>query len=98
MRGITEERLMAYDEMCSGKDASVIDVLNDLINNCSELNPWLPIDKHTPKDREVVLFWSEHIEFNLKTNKQIAVCSDAYLNHCIIKPTHYCELPENPKC
>lgn len=58
---------------------------------------FIPIDENIPQDKEVVLFWPDNIRFNLRSNNQIAICTDAYLNHCAIKPTHYCELPEDPK-
>lgn len=32
------------------------DLLRVLINECTELNPWLPIDENTPKDRLILLF------------------------------------------
>lgn len=34
------------------------DVLNAILDKCTELNSWLPIDENTPKDRPILLFGS----------------------------------------
>ena len=96
MRGVDEETLLAVRKSLAaeGLNTDAVDALISL--KIRELNPWLPIDENTPKDRELLLFFPERSEFNLTANKQIAICNDSYLNHCFLKPTHYQELPDDP--
>lgn len=54
MRGITEEQLIAYAEMTD--HPHTLDALNELLDNCKEINPWLPIDENTPRDRYILLY------------------------------------------
>lgn len=37
------------------------DMLRRLISECTELDPWLPIDDNTPKDRSILLLWPQEI-------------------------------------
>lgn len=90
MRGISEERLRKLiendDYYDSGIEKSVIYGL--IANECHELNPWLPIDENTPKDRKLLMFIPGH-------GKEV-------MRHSEIKmwspnPTHYQELPDDPE-
>lgn len=40
-------------------DVHLIDLLKYLISQCKELDPWLPIDENTPKDR-MILIWDDN--------------------------------------
>ena len=72
MRGVDEETLLAVRKSLAaeGLNTDAVDALISL--KIRELNPWLPIDENTPKDRELLLFFPERSEFNLTANKQIA--------------------------
>lgn len=62
-----------------------------------ELNPWLPIDENTPKDRLLVMRTKEYGD--PLVGKWFA-CSDRgwWAANCIkVTPTHYQELPEDIK-
>lgn len=68
-------------------------LISNLINECTELNPWMPIDENAPKDRPLLL----------KANCGVAVEGsfngwnwEEHLLHTEIRPTHYQELPEDP--
>ena len=68
-------------------------VLINLIASCAELNPWLQIDENTQKDRGLLLYdgYNQFIGF-LNEYGKYEINSGS-----IIKPTHYKELPEDPK-
>lgn len=88
MRGISEERLKDIgDQMdsCRYIEGSLKDWLLD---ECEEINPWLPIDENTPKDRELWLYWKStgHIECGFYNH----MCGQGSY------PTHYQELPDDP--
>ena len=83
-RGISEERLQEII-----KHSPNIDI-NELLEECTELNPWMPIDDNTPKDKYLLLY-SQDIEGLSK--KFVGKLESAWC----WKPTHWCELPDNPK-
>lgn len=83
MRGITEEELEEYKNACVFPEW----VINELLVECKELNPWQAIDENTPKDRELHLYQrdiGQWIDYNTERKG-------------FIKPTHWQELPEDPK-
>ena len=49
MKGITEYTLKRIDTTVLGRES--LDLLNGLIDECTELNPWQPIDGNTPKGK-----------------------------------------------
>ena len=91
MKGISEERLIAYKQ--SRKlDEHQSAFIDTMIDACEELNNWLPIDENTPKDRNFLgfipgaygweLVWWEHR-------------NDRWSCHPYVM-THWQELPSIP--
>jgi len=99
--GISKEELRRLrDHYFSLGINPVIDI-NNLIEQCKELNPWLPIDENTPKDRRLNLHWPGTGWITgswVQLNNTVG-----YFTHDLsrydppsVKPTHYQELPETP--
>jgi len=82
-RGISEARLRKI-----GRFYMPDSVLQEFMSKeCTELNPWMPIDENTP--HKELLLWSE------KHGKYVGyfgILSE--LKHHF---THWCELPDDPK-
>jgi len=92
--GIHKEQLIRkLEETCQ---PSYRDILNELIDQCKELNPWLPIDENTPKDRELLLFYSDKNKVVGAWHKDMGF--DVYDDWLckIITATHYQELSDDP--
>ena len=87
MRGITEEKLLKLRKKY--KSNIVYKLIDYLIKECTELNTWQPIDENTPKDRHVLLYGG-HVP-----------CCQMFVGHANAnwswEPTHWQELPEDPK-
>lgn len=87
MKAITEETLL---EINPWDYENQQDLLNAILYQCTELNPFYPIDENTPKDKFLLLY-SPGIEgVSKKFVGKLESCW--YWN-----PTHFCELPEDPK-
>lgn len=86
--GISKERLELINSRGYSKDLQIL--LLDLIKECTELNPWLPIDENTPKDRSVLLY-SPDMENGCK--QFVGNIESAWY----WKPTHYQEIPGDPE-
>lgn len=119
MRGISEEFLKSIlaDNNEYKMSAPYINaqkkVLQTLINQCKELNPWLPIDENTPKDRSLLLYYpgrENDDDFDIPKIQSIGYWSFSLaiwvcdLKYCwgeeksrLAQPTHYQELPDDPK-
>lgn len=83
--GISKRILEAKFSTYYWSSDSYEDLLNLLVSECTELDPWLPIDDNTPKDRDLILK-------SYATNKVWI----GIINHnclAIEAPTHYKELP-----
>ena len=80
--GISKERL--EEILQSNQCTFEREILDEIIKECTELNPWLPINENTPRDRELLL-WHEPSE-------QPIIAYSNYPN-C----TKWQELPEPPK-
>lgn len=95
MRVITEEVLAGKLIELRSRPQTIhlseaFDLLEDLIEECTELNPFYPIDENTPKDKFLLLY-SPGIEgVSKKFVGKLESCW--YWN-----PTHWQELPEDPK-
>ena len=99
MRGISEERLK---EISANSNSDVRLVVNVLLQReCKELNPRLPIDENTPKNRRLSLYWPDT---GWITGRWVQLNNTVgYFTHDLsrydppsVKPTHYQELPETP--
>lgn len=80
-------------------DVHLIDLLKYLISQCTELDPWLPIDKNTPKNTRVLLFFPGYGSYDggyLMTRRDgyVVFAASASIN---VNPTCYKLLPEDPK-
>lgn len=86
--GISKERL---DEILQSNQCTFErEILDEIIKECTELNPWIPIDENTPKDRSVLLY-SPGMENGCK--QFVGNIESAWY----WKPTHYQELPGDPE-
>lgn len=95
--GVSKEHLLVLQASIFARDKGREDelrLLTILTEQCKELNQWLPIDENTPKD----------IPLLLKANCGVAVegsfngCYwEEHFLHTEIRPTHYQELPDDPK-
>lgn len=90
MRGISEKRLREIKEEYKHP------IFQYLFDECKELNEWKPIDT-APKDKWVLLHYPE-----LGTHEGYWINGDWYcdmweLTGCSDIPTHWQELPEDPK-
>jgi len=65
-----------------------------LIDECDELNPWLPIDENTPKDIWLLLVDAAKDQYIGKFASEYGKWYVDIGVHVI--PTHYQELPEAP--
>ena len=95
MRGITEERLIEL--MHSSTNKRDVNFIYQLISTeCQELNQLQPIDKNTPKDRQIILYTKE---YGLVIGKWFTDDRTGWWTaHCMpVTPTHWMELPDQPK-
>lgn len=95
--GLSKETLEDYRNIArSLGDVIRAQVISDLLRDCKELDPWLPIDENTPRGKSV-LFKRNHTQTvgTIIPDGQEFACFDGY--HQRIYPTHYKELPEDPK-
>ena len=90
--GISKERLIELRN-AGGLHGRTIFTLID--NECAELNPWQPIES-APKDRNIIIYFTSGIKesthWDHYYNNWYAQSSD-YIG----QPTHWQELPEDPK-
>lgn len=119
MRGIKEERLrelfrVQYNPPRDEYERGFNNCLAMLLTfECKELNPWLPIDENTPKDRSLLLYYpgrENDDDFDIPKIQSIGYWSFSLaiwvcdLKYCwgeeksrLAQPTHYQELPDDPK-
>lgn len=67
--------------------------LTRLLDKCKEINPWIPIDENTPKDRRLLLHAGEPVIGWFDNIKNVWRSTDSKK----LYPTHYQELPDDPK-
>ena len=94
MRGITEESLRHVMKMHDMDDSKTSLIFSHLFNECTELNAWQPIDENTPKFRPVLIRFFEGKEVGILTYEG---WQSTYAEDFIESPTHWQELPEDPK-
>ena len=86
MKGITEESLRHVMKMHDMNDSKTSLIFSHLFNECTELNAWQPIDENTPKDRDLVLYFSPNKKWVGSLGRDWPFA-----------PTHWQELPKDPK-
>lgn len=85
-RGISEERLRKI-----GRFYMPDSVLQEFMSKeCTELTPWMPIDENTPKDKQFLLYTNKGPVIGRQFVGEIRF-------NWIYAPTHFCELPDDPK-
>lgn len=96
MRGITEERLNAILQQPSTRrnDELRLFLLYLINNECTELNPWQPIET-APKDRSVNIYDKGYGQQKVQWN-EFYKCFTDFHGHKYLNPTHWQELPEDP--
>lgn len=83
-RGISEESLRHVMKMHDMEDTKVSLIFSHLSNECTELNPWKPIE-NAPLGRRIRLFDGEcQLEGRLYEEIDRKIF------------THWCELPDDP--
>jgi hypothetical protein len=99
MKVITEKRLREIANQTHDSDDTnhiVLSLFDYLIAECKELNPWLPIDENTPKDKNILVYAPPYQD--LQSLQQVCKWHES-AGFCIDElrtPTHYQELPEAP--
>ena len=94
MRGITEERLKEVFIKLYWSTSDDQELFTALLSECTELNAWQPIDENTPKFRPVLIRFFEGKEVGILTYEG---WQSTYAEDFIESPTHWQELPEDPK-
>lgn len=91
--GISKERLIElYVENYSEEVTEEL-----LLSECKELDPWLPIDENTPKDRPILLFYPKHKTPSGELKPYQVIMKYNALARIMYEPTHYQELPGDPE-
>lgn len=98
MRGISEERLREVRDYYHSLGFNPQIDINELIAECKELNPWLPIDENTPKEGTFLVYMPEEKrKFQIAYfHKNVDIIGNSFAFD-LTKPTHYQELPAEPK-
>lgn len=86
MRGIAEERLKEVFSKLYWTTNDEKELFTSLLSECTELNAWQPIDENTPKDRDLVLYFSPNKKWVGSLGRDWPFA-----------PTHWQELPKDPK-
>ena len=69
-------------------DVHLIDLLKYLISQCTELDPWIPIDENTPKDKPIHLFYPS-VDRQLIHKYCNQNAWGLYVEFNYVHPTHY---------
>jgi len=102
MEGISKDELIQLQSSIFARDNedcthAKLRMIQVLIDQCHELQePWIPIDKNTPRDRQIKIYDVGYGQVVVQWNAYFRCFTDPrggkYLN-----PSHYQELPEPPK-
>lgn len=97
MEGISKERLL---ELFKEPGHTGLISENELRKECHELNPWLPIDENTPKDKRLLVYFTCGFIFIARYDGKSWEIedrsgSDEYYYYG--QPIRYQELPDNPE-
>lgn len=94
--GIGKERLQQLKDRYEFS-MEACDFAEMLLNECTELKPWMPIDENTPKDRPIRLFnGAKHLaaKWNEREDNWWIVISFGSSSEPF---TRWCGLPDDPK-
>lgn len=99
MRGISEERLIELVSLIPEPAEKFHEflILSALLNQCTELNTWVPIDENTPKDKQVLLFYPGHKCPSGYLENHVAAMKYNELATIRYKPTHWMHIPNEPE-
>ena len=86
MRGIAEERLKEVFSKLYWTTNDDKELFTALLSECTELNAWQPIDENTPKDRDLVLYFSPNKKWVGSLGRDWPFA-----------PTHWQKLPKDQK-
>jgi len=89
MKGITEQRLK---DLC--KKYSFIGFL---LAECAELNAWQPIDENTPKDKNILVYDPGYGPLVVIWSEFYSLWITVFGRKLTQPPTHWQELPKDPK-
>lgn len=98
IEGISKERLIEIKQSLPHGQAR-LNLERLIAAECTELDPWIPIDENTPKDKPVLLLLDRGFAVEGYWD---ACCWKSYIyneDECSwrVTPTHYKLLPEDPK-
>ena len=108
MRGITEERLRALFDDYQHKflysqlekmyePHAIMNILHMLVDECTELNAWQPIDENTPKDKYILVYDPGYGQLVVIWLEFYNVWMTVFGRKLTHPPTHWQELPKDPK-
>ena len=96
MEGISKEMLIAELEMSC--EPFRRDVINELIEECTELNPWMPIDNPPEEHKRVlILFDNGQCEVARLVNGEWTSNDGLDYDYGFEKPIYWRALPDDPK-
>ena len=94
MRGITEEKLL---KLRTKYKSNIVNKLIDyLIKECTELNAWQPIET-APKDKYILVYDPGYGQLVVIWLEFYNVWMTVFGRKLTHPPTHWQELPEDPK-
>ena len=96
MRGITEESLRHVMKMHDMNDSKTSLIFSHLFNECTELNAWQPIET-APKDKYILVYDPGYGQLVVIWLEFYNVWMTVFGRKLTQPPTHWQELPEDPK-
>ena len=97
MKGITEERLKEVFSWFYWPTDSEKKFFEALLSECAELNAWQPIDEKTPKDKNILVYYPGYGQLVVIWSKFYSRWITVFGRKLTHPPTHWQELPEDPK-
>ena len=97
--GISKKDLLELQASIFARDKGREDelrLLTIIIDQCKELNSWLPIDENTPRNKPIKIYDSGYGQVIVSWNAYFRCFTDPH-GHKYLSPTHYQELPNEPK-
>ncbi|ALQ51866.1 hypothetical protein [Nitrosomonas ureae] len=92
--GISKKVLLEYRRLRLDSE----ELLDRLINECVELNNWIPINENTPIDKELILYYPAGIVNHVFLPKiKLIGYHRPQLSSICRQPSHYQELSKDPE-